>query len=69
MFAGSLPVVRARGVSQQLWRGAQGGRHGSRVATVASAQRRMIADLPSEADCVVVGGGSLGASALYHLQQ
>ena len=26
-------------------------------------------ELPAEADCVVVGGGSLGAACAYHLQQ
>ena len=38
-------------------------------ALVRSASTQNALELPSEADVVVIGGGSVGASTLYHLQR
>jgi len=45
-----------------------GAPHARPLATEAG-QQRASPLLPESADTVVVGGGSLGASVLYHLQQ
>jgi len=44
-------------------------RHTARAALQARRQLSSGAELPGEADVVVIGGGSLGASTLLHLQQ